>query len=185
MLGLLAQDKITTFNMSYFDKQPIYDVQATESGDFYISFFSLDALSSKAGIIIKSKDLADFKTRIDSARAQYTRWSTVAKENGVTEVDKQIGFYGLTKSYFLYGGKWHFDESTTLKLRYKILSANVHALIITTGELTASDNQYMDIDGLALVFISSDEIAAFLLALDPQKVIDHYEQKKKQGELFK
>lgn len=147
--------------------------------------YSLDSSSPKGGILVKAKELDDFKTRIDSARAKYARWSTVAKENNVTEMDKPIVQLVLIKSYFMYGGKWHFQEYTTLTLRYKILSPDKHALIVNTGELTASDNRYMDMDGLCLVFTSSQEVSAFLLALDPQKVVEHYEQKKKQGELFK
>lgn len=184
-INTFGQDKIATFTMSYFEKEPVYDIKASEAGDFYISLHSLDASSSKGGINVDVSDLNKFKAAIDSAKTKYVAWSNVAKENGVNELDKDISQYPFVDSYFWYGNEWHFNKHTLLKIRLKILSSDKHILVVTTGKLQASDNQFIDSDGLALAFLSVSEIDSFLSALDPISVVTHYEEKKKKVDLFK
>ena len=113
----------------------------------------------------------------------------MAKENQVKELDKSIeASQPRVEGYFLYYDEWKFDFSVNLTYRMKISENNGtvdYAFIITTGELTASENQFMTLDNIAFVFYSVDEINDFISLLDRQLVLDKFNSKDNKEDLFK
>ena len=183
--SLSAQDDIGTYEMSYDSGHPNYTIQATEEGKFYIACYSLDASSKEGGINVDPKKLEEFKTALTAARDRFVEWSAVAKTNNVTELDKEMDIASPRVGAYWLTSKWHFSFNETLKFRFKITKDGQHILIINTGKIQASDNQYINHAGLALVFLSAEEVNGLISGLDPAKVTAYFEEKKKKADLFK
>ena len=185
-----SQDVIDTYEMSYFKSKPTYNILASEVKNgkttFYIEAASRDGYSHEVVLIIKSEQLEKFKSIIDSAKVTYKNWSKIAKENNVTELDKEISIDKITFACGFFTSKWHFDFSVQLKARFKILPNGEYVLILQNkSKLVSSSNQYIDSDGFYIVFTSSDEIDSFLNKLTLESVISHYEKKSSKEDLFK
>jgi hypothetical protein len=181
----LAQDKIGMFEMLYFSDNPAYGIEATEPGDFYVECASLDKLIKRGGVLIEAQNLEGFKEALSAARDRFIEWSDVAKLNSVAELDKEMEISSPSVKGYWFQGKWKFDYSQALSYRFKILADGRHVLIINTGKLQAADNQFMDHDGMALVFTTAAEVDSLIAALDPVRVKEYFEEKKKKGDLFR
>lgn len=180
---LYAQEKLGSYEMSFFDKA--YDVQGSEAGKFYVDCATLDARHKMGGFIVEGKEVDAFKASFMQARDKFTEWSNLAKQNGVTDLDKEMEIdFPRLASYFQYGDL-HFAFGQRAKFRFKIMKDGRHVLLAGTGELTASDNQFMKIDGLIFAFKTADEVDAMLQLLDPQKLAEHFAAKKQKADLFK
>jgi hypothetical protein len=74
-----------------------------------------------------------------------------------------------------------------LKFDFKILESKGetrYLLLIRTGELQSSSNQFMKVDGFVLVFSSSKEIDDFIAAISTEKITE-FLNKPKKDTLFK
>lgn len=182
-----AQEEIATYEMSRFEKEP-YSIQATEPQNdnfsFYVDMQSLDASIDNGGIVIKSKDLEDFRIFLKECQVKLNEWNDVATTNGVADLKKDIpvSVKPRLSGFFLYGD-WKFDLNVVLTPKYWRTS-NQAQVLIYTGEMTASDNEYMDADNFVFAF-NSDEISDFLENLTTEKVANHYSQKESKEDLFK
>ena len=191
-VGSLVYGQETIGTYEVLDKE--LSIQATkpyEKGSYnlYINCYSLDASHENAGISIKYKKIDDFKLSIVNASQKYAEWVLVAKENDVKELDKVIEISSPKVSgYFLYYKDWKYDFMVNLKYRFKISEKNGvvdYAMIITTGEMVSSDNEFMTLDNVAYVFYSMDEINHFISLLDNQLVLDKFNTKGNKEDLFK
>lgn len=185
-----AQDVIDTYEMSYFESKPTYNISASEVEDgktsFYIYAASADRYSDAVALIIKSEQLEKLKSVIDSAKVTYENWVKTAKENNVTELDKEISIDKVTFKCGFFTSSWHFDYSVQLTSRFKILSSGECVLILENkSKLVSGSNKYIDSDGFFMVFTSSDEIDSFLSKLTLESVNAHYEKKSSKEDLFK
>lgn len=183
-----AQEKFTTYDNSYAAKT--YDIQIStkESGGYklYIDAMSMDKLNKEGGIMVKENQLPDFITALNEAKAKYEEWVKTAKENNVKDLDKRMTIKSKVGGYFLYGD-WNFQFVVYLDFDFKIIESKgetKYMLIVRTGELQSSSNQFMKVDGFVLVFQDSKEIDAFTAAISPQKVAD-FMNKPKAKDLFK
>lgn len=186
MLGY-GQEKLAKYSSSFFTNN--YDISASKPDtkgeySYYIDCSSKDTSSKMVSLILKNKEVPEFIEFLNSIKETYTKWTLVAKENKVTELEKNIEYKNLTyKAAFLYG-KWNFDFSVNLKARYKIVNEK-YLLIIDSDELQSSSNQYIKSDGFRIVFSSIQEIEELLSGLDFKLVDDFYNKKKGQEDLFK
>jgi hypothetical protein len=182
-----AQDKFTTYFQKYNDKD--YSIQVSKSGESYklwIDAMSLDAQNNSGGIMLDEKQHAKFIETLSNARDKYAEWDSVALKNNVTEANKTMEIVGRTNAYFSYGD-WQFDYSVSLEFNFRIIQAgNVtkRLLVIKTGELKSSTNQFMEVDGYAIVFSSPSEMGAFIDSISQEKV-RAFMSKPKTEEIFK
>jgi hypothetical protein len=147
---------------------------------------SLDALHKQGGLKIEKKQYQDFIDALNEAKLKYIDWTKTAKENNVKELDKTMPIKCKTDCYFQYRD-WEFSYNKTLVFDFKILESKgelKYLLIIRTGELQSSSNQFMKVDGLILVFTVDSEIDNFVNSISMQK-INEYLNKPKADELFK
>ncbi|NBV91055.1 MAG: hypothetical protein EBR91_02665, partial [Flavobacteriia bacterium] len=89
--------------------------------------------------------------------------------------------------YFLYGNEWNFQFLVNLKFDFKILESKgeiKYLLLVKTGELQSSSNEFMKVDGFVLVFSSSKEIDDFTSIISTEK-ITAFLNKPKNEDLFK
>lgn len=182
-----GQEKIDEYTSSYLDKtfdiNVSQDKKDTSKFSYYIDCSSADALHKKVELMFDSKDLPDFIEFLNNIKATYSKWKTTAKENKVTELDKDIDvkeFKG--QAAFIYGD-WNFDFSVKLKPRAKIVKGEM-LIILRSEELISSSNQFMKHDGFYLVFSSVKEIDEFIEKISIEKVKEYFRKKNKKDDLF-
>ncbi len=184
-----GQEKFTTYDNTYSDKT--YDIQLSKDakGKFtiWIDAMSLDKLHEKGGIMVKEKHYESFINALSEAKIKYEEWVKTAKENNVKELDKEMPIKSKVGGYFLYGGDWNFQWLVSLDFDFKIFESKgelKHLLIVRTGELQSSSNQFMEVDGLVLVFSSADEIDTLKNEISSNKINEFF-NKPKAEDLFK
>lgn len=184
-----AQSNFTQFTMSYFSENTEYDIMISEKNKaldkIYIDAYSIDTSSKKGTFIIEAKKLDNFKKFLLEAKAKYNEWTVTAKENNVTDFDKDIPYGGqnLYAAGFVYG-EWHFDFSVTPKARFRIVDGK-YLLIIDSQKLQASDNRYIDSKGILLVFNSDKEIQDLINKLDVENMNTLINKESSKESLFK
>lgn len=186
-----AQENLGTYENTYIEKEyPISISTKPNDAKFtlYIEALSLDNLVSEGGFSIDEKQLSGFVENIKQAKAKYEEWIATAKANNVTSLDKDISVTpSKVTGYFHYGSKWNFDFSVKPTFSFKILEdkgETSYLLIVRTGKLTSSSNEYINCDGFVLTFLSVEEIDAFLKTIS-QENINEYKNKPKTEDLFK
>ena len=181
-----AQEKFTTYDNTYFGKT--YDIKLSlEKEDLYIYAEPLDELYDKGGLRIRKEQHQDFLNSIAEAKTKYIEWVKIAKDNNVMELNKSMNIKSEVGSYFLYGSDWKFQLLVDLTFDFQILEDEgelTYLLIIRTGELKASSNEHLKVDGFLLVFSSVDEIDAFTNEISREK-INAFIAKPKEEDLFK
>lgn len=184
-----AQEKFTTYDNTYSGKK--YEIQISSKDkdkySIYIDAMSLDKTHEKGGIKIDEKQHQDFINAIADAKIKYEEWVKTAKENDIKELSKTMTIGSKAGGYFLYGSKWNFQFLLNLKFDFKIIEIKgevKYLLLIKTGELQSSSNQYMTVDGFVLIFTSSKEIDEFLNVISLGNVTEFLNKPKKEA-LFK
>lgn len=186
MLGY-GQEKLAKYSSLFFTNS--YDISASKPDtkgeySYYIDCSSKDTSSKTVSLILKNKEVPEFIEFLNSIKESYTKWTLIAKENKVTELDKNIEYKNLIYSAAFMYGKWNFDFSVNLKARYKIVNEK-YLLIIDSDGLQSSSNQYIKSDGFRIVFSSIQEIDELVSGLDFKLVDELYNKKKGQEDLFK
>lgn len=182
-----SQEKLAKYNSLYFSKN--FDISASkpdakEEFSYYIDCSSKDSSSKQASLILKNKDVPEFVEFLNSIKETFNKWTITAKENKVTELDKNIDYKKLNYSAAFVYGKWNFDFSVNLTTRFKIINGK-YLLIIDSDELQSSSNQYIKSDGFRVVFSSAQEIDELINNLNINLVTDFYNKKNGQEDLFK
>jgi hypothetical protein len=186
MLGY-GQEKLAKYSSLFFTNS--YDISASRPDtkgeySYYIDCSSKDTSSKTVSLILKNKEVPEFIEFLNSIKESYTKWTLIAKENKVTELDKNVEYKNLIYSAAFMYGKWNFDFSVNLKARYKIVNEK-YLLIIDSDELQSSSNQYIKSDGFRIVFSSIQEIDELISGLDFKLLEEFYNKKKGQEDLFK
>lgn len=186
MLGY-GQEKLAKYSSLFFTNS--YDISASKPDtkgeySYYIDCSSKDTSSKLVSLILKNKEVPEFIEFLNSIKESYIKWTLIAKENKVTELDKNIEYKNLTYSAAFMYGKWNFDFSVNLKARYKIVNEK-YLLIIDSDGLQSSSNQYIKNDGFRIVFSSIQEIDELISGLDFKLLEEFYNKKKGQEDLFK
>jgi hypothetical protein len=189
IMNSYGQEKFTTYDNTYSEKT--YEIQLskdnTGSLTIWIDALSLDNLHEKGGIMVKEKQYQSFVDALGEAKTKYEEWVKTAKENSVTDLDKEMPIKCKVGGYFLYGGDWNFQYLVNLDFDFKIFESKgelKYLLIVRTGELQSSSNQFMKVDGVVLVFSSANEIQTFKDEISMEK-INAFFNKPKADDLFK
>lgn len=187
MMGF-AQKKVGEYSMEYFKDEPTYDIEATEPKNgkftFYIYCCSLDS-EKEVGFSIDSKDLEKFVESLRSIEDKFEEWTKTAKDNNVTDYDKDFGAkFKSVSVFFKYVSKYHF---TYVKFSpyFRVTKDGECLAVFRTRELTASDNRFMHHDGFMMAFSSKQEIEDFINALDPNPILSKESKNEATDNLFK
>ena len=183
-----SQEKFATYDNNYMSKT--YDIKL--SGDskkytLWINALSLDKMHETGGLMIEKKQHENFLNALNEAKLKYEEWLKTAKENNVKELSKKMSVKSKVGASFFYGSKWHFQFLVNLSFEFKIIEKEgelSYYLIIRTGELTASDNEFMKVDGFVIMLDSIEEIDTFANTISVEKVNEAV-AKPKAEELFK
>lgn len=189
VLNLKSQEDFTKYYNRYAKR--IYDIQVNFEGidkfTLYIDAMSLDELFEKGGFMVDNKKYQGFIDALNEAKIKYQEWDQTAKANNVKDVKKEMPIKSKVSGYFLYGRDWHFQFLVNLKFDFVIMERDgevKNMLMVKTGEMTSSSNQFMDVDGVILVFSSVEEINDFVDSISLEK-INEFKNKPKSEDLFK
>ena len=190
-LLLFSQEEIGSYEI--FGTE--YKVQATEPDSkgkytLYVDGYASDGLVSQGGLMIQSKKIDDFLISLNEAKNKFIEWTATAKENNISDLSKDIkSSPPKIEGYFLYGD-WNFDFSVSPYYKYLISKSEKtgkvsYCLSLYSGELQASDNQYIDAEDFIYPFYSLEEIEIFISLFDKQLVDDKFNSKNSKDDLFK
>jgi hypothetical protein len=183
-----SQENFSTYRNEY--TKATYNIQIAKNKDntfrLYIDSWSVDKSSTKGGIIIDEKDYNNFVNYLIKSKDKYKEWTETAKSNNVKELDKIMNYKCHANSYFMYGKEWQFAFDIQLKSHFMVLEVVdvKYLLLIKTGQLVSSSNQFMKVSDFMIVFENTDEIDKFLNAIQLSKIKEFMLQPDKK-DLFK
>ena len=180
-----GQEKYTTYDNLYIEKTYEVSISHKDNGKYtlYVDMTSVDKLSKIGGVMITEKEHELFLSTLNEAKVKYTEWINTAKENNVTDLNKLMAYTVKVGGFFLYGSKWNFQFFVNLTFAFITVDGK-NLLIVSTGKLTSSSNQYMTHDGFVFIFQNEKEIDDFINILSVDKVKE-FMNKPKLTDLFK
>jgi hypothetical protein len=187
-LNVYAQQKLSTYNSAYFNKS--FDIKASiyqNKFKLYIDAVSMDKLHEVGGFMVEESKYQAFIKALNDAKSKYQEWDQTAKQNNVKELEKEMAIKSKVGGYFLYGSDWHFQFNANLTFDFNIIESDGeinYLLILRSGKMQSSSNQYMTVDGFVLVFTSANEIQELIEAISMEK-INEFKTKQKAEDLFK
>lgn len=197
-LSLIAEDKVSEYSMSYFVKntpyfgKKTYDIEASavKNGSFTFYIYcepKEEGSIEKIGFSLKSKEVEDFCNQLNSIKPKFAEWSKTAKDNNVTNYDKEFdtNFRPVDAFFSSYGSKWYFTYNILFRPYFKVMENGECLIVFNTGELTAASNRYMKSKGFLMAFKSEKEIDDFIKALNIQKVLNKAKKDVEKDNLFK
>lgn len=191
ILPIKAQQKVGEYTNSYVSKT--FSIKAVEKNNkiekVYIGIPTVlesRTYSRPADIVVKGKDIELFKTALELARDKFSEWKKVAKENNVTEMNKEMGinFPKVTVAW-LYGRKWWFSWGNKINLKFltlKILD-NTRCIALWAPTVTSSTNRYIDQE-IYFVFGDEEDFNSIINQLDSQRILNELLNTKNNSELF-
>ena len=180
-----GQEKYTTYDNLYDEKTYKVLIYLKDDGGYrlYVNMMPIDELSESGGILITEKEHDLFLSTLNEAKVKYTEWVTTAKENNVTDLLKSMTYKVKVGGFFKYSSVWNVQLNVNLTFDFAIVDGE-NFLIVRTGKLTSSSNQFMTHDGFVFVFQNEKEIDDFVNVLSVDKVKE-FMNKPKSTDLFK
>lgn len=186
------QEKYETYIDPYKGGEHPISIVKGKKGKFslLINAVSFDSYNLTGGLMIPEKQLPGFLQNIGEAKVKYEMWIKTAKENNVTDLSKEIPIESKRISgYFYYGDKWMFDYSVYPTFQFWVhIPENSelvnYYLIIRTGKLISSSNEYINCKGYGIVFTNPEEATSFGNMISSEK-INEFINSPKDSELFK
>lgn len=187
-MSMYAQQKVGEYTNSYVSKT--FSIEAVEKNNkievVYIGIptdLGSRTYSRSAYIVVKGKDLELFKTALELARDKFSEWKKVAKENNVTEIDKEMGinFPKVTVGW-LYGRKWWYSFGNKVNLKFLTLDDG-QMVAAWAPTVTSSLNRYIDQE-IYFVFGDEEDFNSIIDQLDTQRILNELLNTKNQSDLF-
>lgn len=177
-----AQQIVGTYPCRMMNKA--YEVKATNEGDAWISGPSMDDRQQECGFIVKNKVLPVFRESLLAVRDKYRDWTMVAKGQEVQDMLKEMPVNVPKVTYFFTYGEVQFAFNK-LPTAYFSISEGRYEVMLVSGVLTASSNQYMKTNGVMLAFSDEGEISALYDILAPGHIQEELQRLKETKDLFK
>jgi hypothetical protein len=190
-LQLNAQEKVSTYNVDYLNKN--FDIMISkgkkDNYTLYLQILSIDNISKNCGIYFNKKNHEELLKTLIEAKQKYIEWSEIAEKNNVNDLLKPMDIKSLCNgAYFDYGSGMHAKSFFNSIYQFKVSSNDAgkvsKLMLIKTGELQSSSNQFIKSDGGLLIFSSVSEIDFLLNEISIDK-IKEYTNKPDHNELFK
>jgi len=156
----------------------------------WIDMLSMDTYKDKVGIKIEPKQAEVLVEAFNVCIEKYSEWKNVAIANNVTKLQKKIKVRSTRVLGFFYSiDEWNFCYNMTPTFEFSVVKdakeeVNYY-IIMRTGEMSASDNEYLKCDGGVFAFASVQEIESFIALLDNDKIVKSINAQTDQNDLFK
>lgn len=184
----IAQENVSNFQLS--KRVRLFNVAAGEpdkTGDFefYIDVNTYDGVDRVGNLILSVKDLAAFKSVLNTLKETFSRYIKTAKENNVKELNKEIPIKPFKfAASFKVGSTWHFDFTVKSTADFLITKDGSYILTFQSDRLESSDNKGVYSGGIGISFYEESDFDSVINALSIQKVKDYYGDKAKKTKLF-
>lgn len=186
-INIFAEDEIATYSMTYFSEAGknlrIEASKPNSNGEFtyYIQVIG-ERITDEVFISIESKYLPEFIANLYLLKNKFNEWSKIAKENNITEMNKEMPFTIKNIDIAWYSSKWWFSFGHSLTPVFKILDDGRYVVTIVK-KVTSSSNQYIT-KKFYIVFDNVNDIDKLIECLNTEMVYKHYSEKDKKNELF-
>lgn len=179
-----AQTIIDEYTSEYLEKS--YSIAVNEeNNELTVFIYTRRELSSSEVLFdIKGVDrINDFINSLTAVRNKFEEWRKVAKDNNVTDFEKDfdISFPNVVIAW--YGSQWWFDFFAKLKPYFRVTSDGT-PLVVFHDKVSASSNEYIT-EEYFLIFTSEKEINSFINKINPMSLRDKLNKKHAPDELFK
>lgn len=182
-LAIKAEQQVGSFSNSYFNKK--YTIEAAEKNDklqsVYIGVESKDSRS--AFICVDGKNLELFKTALELVRDKYLEWVQVAKDNNVTEINKEFDIKFPSVDVAWSSSKWWFSFGKKINMKF-IIFDDGKIVASWAPKVTSSTNRYID-EQIYFVFACEDDFNNLISQLNYQRILDQLLNTKNNEDLFK
>lgn len=181
-----ADEKVGSYYMSQFDKSYDILISSVDNGKFSFFVFAHPAeMGQKIAFCLESADVEHFKSEFQTVKEKYLEWTKTAKDNNITDFDKDFDTNFKPVNVFFYGSKWYISDKKYIRPYFKVTKDGEYLVVIHMGKVTAYDNEYIDSEGFYIAFKSINEINNFLKELDVDKVLNKEKEKESRNDLFK
>ena len=177
-----AQQVVGSFTNSYWGKE--FKIEASQKdGKLEYVYIGVEAKGSKTAFIsVPGKNLELFKTSLELARDKYLEWVKIAKENNVTEMNKELGIKFPSVNVAWYGTKWWFSFGRIIDMEFLILN-NGKMIASWLSKVSSSANQYID-ETIYFIFADEADFNNLISQLEYQGILDQLLNTEKKQDLF-
>ena len=166
VIGMQAQDKVGTYYSSYFKKE--YKVEASLSSGELSIYFDIEGESNSDNVCINIKgeqEITSFITALTLAKQKYSEWTSVAINNNVTKMSKEMDISFPRVTICWSGSKWWFAFRHRLSPRFMVTESG-DCVFVMSGTATASSNEYID-QKYYLAFSTPEDFDMLINAITP------------------
>lgn len=178
-----AEQVVGSYYCSYFEKD--FEIQASQKNNkLETVYVEIKAKSSKDAVIsIDGKELESFNASLGLVRDKFTEWVKIAKENNVTEMNKDFGIHFPKVDIAWLGSKYWFSFNKTIDMSFLILDSG-KMVAIWCPKVVSSSNRYID-ETIYFVFEREEDFDSLINQLDYNSILDKLLNTKKNEDLFK
>ncbi len=182
-LNIYAQEKVGAYQNSCFKKE--YKVEASLSNGELSIYFDVEGYNSTDNVCmcIKGANIDLFIAALTLAKQKHTEWTSVAINNNVTKMNKEMDIKFPKVDICWLGSKWWFDFGHKLRPLFMITEDGQHLCMIG-GTATASSNEYID-QKFYLGFATPEDFDALIDEIKPSVVREKLNNKQNVEDLFK
>lgn len=182
--SIYAKTPVGQYTLSYFDRPFRVEAGGLKNGGFSVYIEVKGEDTKDAFIMVESKNLNKLKSSLSKLRDKYTEWSSVAKENGVSKMTKEMDVkIPPTTIYWETPSRIHISANNKLYPVFSVLDDGSHTVIIAKTAKSAF-NQFIT-ENIYWVFSSADEIDELLAILDEGKIAKSIKGEGELLDLFK
>lgn len=181
-LNIQAQEKVGSYYNSYFKKE--YKVEASISNGELSVFFDIEGNSSSDNVCVRIKGagINSFISALTLAKQKHAEWTSVAINNNVAKMTKEMDITFPRVDICWSGSKWWFDFGHKLRPIFMITDSGQHLCVIA-GTATASTNEYID-QKYYLAFATPEDFDVLIGAVIPAVVQEKLNNNQKVEDLF-
>lgn len=185
-IALFAQSRESFYHLESFNKS--FEVKVSNADGDYFEFEiccpSFDG--RETGLILRKPDVPSFVERLNEMKNKFSEWSKTAIENEVLNFQKRMDIdFNPIKVFFIYGDDYHYAYGVKLYTLFFVNEKGTPMISILTGNIVAQDNMFMKSKGIALVFLSNQEIDNFIRTLNTDDIVKTSKPKEELDKLFK
>lgn len=181
-MNMIAEQTVGTFKNTYFGKN--FTIEASQKNNkLERVYIEVEANDSKSAFIsVDGDDLERFKTSLELVRDKFLSWVKIAKDNNVTEMNKEFDIKFPSVSVAWSGSKWWFAFNRKLTMSFIILDDG-KMLAKWCPKVVSSSNKYID-ETIYFVFETEDDFNSLLKQLNTQGILDQLLNTQNNTDLF-
>lgn len=184
-ISMMGQERIGSYTMGFFPEDK-FDVLATEpnKGKFDI-YFDVEGKhkSDNVKLDVSSKELQQFKATLIQVRDKFLEWQRTAKENKVSDINKDFPFTFPKLTVAWYGTKWWFSFNHYLTPKFFVFKDGSCAMVVHK-KVVSSSNEYIDQE-FYWILQTEEEFNELINYLDENIVNNYFNSKESTQDLFK